>query len=45
VELRLRSDGKHYRLDAPMRWEGVLTLSKDPYELSFVLEDAVPVKE
>ena len=45
IELRLRGEGKHYRLDAPMRWEGVLTLSKDPYELSFILTDAVPVKE
>lgn len=45
VELHLRGDGKRYKLDAPMRWEGTLALSKDPYGMSFILEDAVPVEE
>lgn len=44
VELHLRKEGKRYQLDEPMVWEGTLSLSKDPYGLSFILEDAIPVK-
>lgn len=45
VELHLRGKGKRYQLDDPMTWEGKLSLSKDPYGLSFILEDAIPVEE
>ncbi|MFK7973012.1 MAG: hypothetical protein AB8F95_21760 [Bacteroidia bacterium] len=44
IELKLRKDGKRFPLDKTMRWEGTLTLSKDPFGLTFILEDAVVVK-